>query len=103
MDIHDTSSRAYSLQVQADCSVQRLSVGIPVEDWFKFVSCPHYFAEVLIYCSLLLVEWGSFAMVFPCVFVLSVLILSARQMHSWYCSKFDDYPRSRKRIFPYLF
>ena len=84
-------------------SAQNLYVGIPVGDWFEFVSCPHYLAEVLIYCSLVLVEWRSVAMLLPCVFVTCVLALSAHQMHGWYCSKFNDYPRNRNRIIPYLF
>lgn len=79
------------------------SVGIPVGDWFHLVSCPHYFAEVLIYCSAIVMERGSIAMMLPCLFVICVLTLSARQTHSWYCHKFDDYPRNRKRIFPFLF
>ena len=42
-------------------------------------------------------------MVAPCLFVILVLGLSARQMHSWYHNKFDDYPNNRKRIIPYIF
>ena len=80
-----------------------LGLGIPEGDWFQYVSCPHYFAEMLVYCSLLLVQWRGAAMVFPCVFVVCVLTLNARQMHSWYCSNFPDYPTNRKRIVPYVF
>ena len=83
--------------------LQNVGVGIPEGDWFQFVSCPHYFAEILIYCSLALVEWRSGVMLLPCLFVASVLSLSARQAHSWYCSKFDNYPRRRKMIIPYVF
>lgn len=92
-----------NLQSVYEQSTQESRVGIPVGDWFHLVSCPHYFAEVLIYCSMLLMERGSVAMMFPCLFVITVLTLSARQMHSWYCYKFDDYPRNRKIIFPFLF
>lgn len=92
-----------NLQSVYEQSAQKSRLGIPVGDWFHLVSCPHYFAEVLVYCSVVLMEWGSIVMMFPCVFVITVLTLSARQMHSWYCYKFDDYPRNRKRIFPFLF
>ena len=92
-----------SQPAQSDSSGQQLQLGIPEGDWFQHVSSPHYFAEVIIYCSLLLVEWGSTAMLLPCVFVVCVLTLRARQTHTWYCRKFDDYPKSRRIIFPYLF
>lgn len=92
-----------NLQSVYEQRIQKSNLGIPVGDWFHLVSCPHYFAEVLIYCSVVLMERGSVTMMYPCVFVIGVLTLSARQMHSWYCSKFDNYPRSRKRIFPFLF
>jgi 3-oxo-5-alpha-steroid 4-dehydrogenase 3 len=82
---------------------QTLRVGIPHGDWFALVSCPHYLAEILIYCSLLVVQAGSLTMLLPCSFVAFVLGLSARQMHSWYLDKFDDYPKNRKRIIPYIF
>lgn len=78
------------------------SVGIPKGGWFELVSSPHYTAEIVIYSSLLLLEWDSMTMVCPCAFVLIVLSLSARQMHSWYCRKFDDYPTERKIIIPYI-
>ena len=82
---------------------QTLRVGIPHGDWFALVSCPHYLAEILIYCSLLVVQAGSLTMLLPCSFVAFVLGLSARQMHSWYLDKFEDYPKNRKRIIPYIF
>ena len=100
---HRTRARDSCSKPRTVCSAQNLHVGLPVGDWFQFVSCPHYSAEVLIYWSLMLVEWGSTAMLLPCVFVVCVLSLSAHQMHGWYCSKFNDYPRNRKRIIPCLF
>ena len=80
-----------------------LGVGIPEGDWFRLVSCPHYTAEIIIYGSLLLLQAGSVGTVLPCLFVGIVLSLSARQMHSWYHEKFEDYPKDRKRIIPYIF
>lgn len=78
-------------------------VGMPEGDWFQFVSCPHYLAEILIYCSLVLVEWESGVLVLPALFVFSVLTLSARQTHNWYRCKFDNYPSNRRSIIPYVF
>lgn len=80
--------------------------GLPDGDWFTHVSSPHYFAEVLIYGALLLVECGTSmtsALWLPWTFVVGILTLSARQTHTWYLDKFEDYPESRKIIFPFFY
>ena len=83
----------------------RESYGRPDGDWFELVSCPHFFAEILIYVSLLLccvwtVAWSSWWLVV--VQVTSTLGLSARQAHEWYQRKFDDYPKDRRAIIPWV-
>ncbi|XP_011627227.1 polyprenol reductase 2 isoform X2 [Amborella trichopoda] len=50
---------------------------IPHGDWFEFVSCAHYLAEIV-----------------------SNLTLAALETHNWYLRKFDDYPRTRYAIIP---
>lgn len=79
--------------------------GLPTGDWFCYVSCPHLFAEILIYLSLLLCQvWSEAACSWwlTVVHVTSSLFLSARQMHAWYRSKFEDYPKNRTSLFPGL-
>lgn len=81
----------------------RGSYGLPQGDWFEYVSCPHYFAEVLLYLGILLVFvvddlWTPWWLV--AVFTVSTLTLSARQVHEWYKEKFEDYPETRKALFP---
>ena len=79
--------------------------GMPVGDWFYYISCPHLFAEILIYLSLLVCQLLSEV---ACSWWLVVghvtcsLFLSARQMHSWYQLKFEDYPKNRTSLFPGL-
>lgn len=75
---------------------------IPRGDWFELVSSPHYLAEVLIYASLVLFTGGhnpGFFLVL--VFTILVLLLSARQAHDWYLSKFENYPK-RCVMFPWM-
>ena len=78
---------------------------MPVGDWFRYVSCPHLFAEILIYVALLLCQLFSEP---ACSWWLVVghmtgsLYLSARQMHNWYLEKFEDYPKNRTSLFPGL-
>lgn len=82
-----------------------MSYGRPDGDWFELVSCPHYFAEILIYVSVLLCcvwteVWSCWWLVV--VYVVSTLGLSARQAHSWYQQKYEDYPKHRRAIIPWL-
>ena len=77
--------------------------GMPAGDWFYYVSCPHLFAEILIYLSLLLCQvWSEVASSWWLVVahVTCSLFLSARQMHRWYQNKFEDYPKNRTSLFP---
>lgn len=101
---HPTTPEGHKKMTDHSRKQLNVTLGIPDGDWFQVVSCPHYFAEILIYCSPLLLEWGvATMMLFPCLFVVCLLTLSARQMHSWYINKFSDYPCNRKRIIPYVF
>lgn len=77
----------------------------PDGDWFEWVSCPHFFAEILIYVAMLLCfvvsdVWSAWWLVV--VYVVSTLSLSARQMHIWYLQKFEDYPTQRRAIIPWI-
>jgi hypothetical protein len=77
--------------------------GQPTGDWFYYVSCPHLFAEILIYLSLLVcLVWSELACYWWLVVahVTCSLFLSARQMHNWYRNKFEDYPKNRTSLFP---
>lgn len=79
--------------------------GMPSGDWFYYVSCPHLFAEILIYIALLVCQVFSEVACswwLVVIHVTSSLYLSARQMHSWYQQKFEDYPKNRKSLFPGL-
>ena len=75
---------------------------IPHGDWFEYVSSPHYLAEILIYCSFLLVH-QSLYFVLILLFTIQNLSLSATVTHKWYIKKFKQYPTSRYRILPLLY
>ncbi|XP_066345700.1 polyprenol reductase 1-like isoform X2 [Miscanthus floridulus] len=76
---------------------------IPCGDWFSRVSCPHYLAELVIYCGMLIASGGSDISVwFLYLFVITNLSFAAVQTHKWYLQKFEDYPRSRYAIIPFV-
>lgn len=106
------SASSYLLKVSKEVNHKQLSngtentslkYGMPNGDWFYYVSCPHLFAEILIYLSLLVCHvWSEVACSWWLVVghVTCSLFLSARQMHGWYHHKFEDYPKSRTSLFP---
>ncbi|XP_035405791.1 polyprenol reductase [Cygnus atratus] len=81
-----------------------LSHSIPFGDWFERVSCPHYFAELLIYVSMAItlgldnVTWW-----FVVMYVLFNQALAAVLCHEFYQKKFTSYPKHRKAFVPFVF
>ncbi|GMI83562.1 Polyprenol reductase 2 [Hibiscus trionum] len=77
---------------------------IPKGDWFEIVSCPHYLAEIVIYVGLVVASGGTDMTIWLLLaFVVENLGFAAAETHRWYLGKFEDYPRSRFAIIPFLF
>lgn len=77
---------------------------IPHGDWFEYVSCPHYFAEIVIYAGILVASGGSdITLWLLFMFVVANLFLAAAETQRWYCRKFDNYPQSRRAIIPFIY
>ena len=77
---------------------------IPFGDWFEMVSCPHYFAELLIYISMA-VTFGlkNFSWWLVVMYVFFNQAVSAVLCHEYYQSNFQHYPTCRKAYIPFLF
>ena len=74
---------------------------IPHGFLFRWISCPNLFGE--------LVEWLGFAIMTWClpswsffVWTFANLVPRAIAHHKWYLKKFENYPKDRKAIFPFL-
>ncbi|CEM11568.1 unnamed protein product [Vitrella brassicaformis CCMP3155] len=74
---------------------------MPTGALFEYVSCANYFGESL--------EWSGYALAAGSLPALSFAVYTwsflgprALQQHGWYRAKFDDYPKSRKAIIPWL-
>ncbi|XP_023729414.1 polyprenol reductase 2 [Lactuca sativa] len=77
---------------------------IPNGDWFEYVSSPHYTAEIVIYGGLVMASGGSdFSLWLLFAFVVANLVFAAMETQKWYHQKFDDYPRNRCIIFPFVY
>lgn len=77
------------------------SYGIPRGGLYHWVSCPNYLGEMLIWVGWAIATW-SLAGVSFAVFTAANLLPRAMAIHNWYQNQFDDYPPSRKAVFPYL-
>lgn len=97
---------------------------IPSGRFFHFISCPHYFFEILIYISLIyslrcnstcdyeisspyrffsISNISHYKHIALLLWVITNLFISAARNHDWYISKFGNtYPTHRKRLIPYV-
>lgn len=73
---------------------------IPYGGGFRWVSCPNYLGEILIWAGWALATWSVPGLLFL-LFTCANLIPRARQNHAWYRERFADYP-DRKALFPGL-
>lgn len=83
------------------------SYSLPSRGWFRYVTCPHYFAEVLVYVSfaiLLAQEQVQGNRHFVVLFwVASNLTLSALTNLKWYKDNLPaEIMKGRKAIFPFI-
>lgn len=76
---------------------------IPTGGLFELVSCPHYLAEVVIYCGLVLATGGQLLPLLMLVWVAVNLVLAAGATHKWYRRRFKAYPPARKALIPFVF
>ena len=100
--------------------IVRVQYKIPQGGWFEHVSGPHYFAEIMLYFGLVVVRRFALSQLyvarcnrnltirdFPCrltwVWVTTNLLITARRTHQWYRTKFDNYPKQRKALVPFLY
>jgi len=74
---------------------------IPKGGIFEYVSCANYAGEILEWLAYS-VACKNFAAVSFLSFTLSNLIPRALCHHKWYSQKFEDYPKRRKAVIPFL-
>lgn len=75
---------------------------IPVGGGFNYVSNPSYLGELIAWFGFALATWSPGGLF---IFLISFANLFPRAIatHKWYQKKFEDYPKERKIIFPYIF
>ncbi|KAM8841158.1 3-oxo-5-alpha-steroid 4-dehydrogenase 1 isoform 2-T2 [Spinachia spinachia] len=75
---------------------------IPTGGMFEYVSGANFLGEIA--------EWAGFALAGRCIHssafaIFTTVVLGSRAVahHKWYLAKFEDYPKHRKALVPFLF
>lgn len=77
---------------------------LPNNEWFELVSGPHYLAKILIVTSLgIVLGRGCTTWYLLSAFIITNQLYLAHGTHNLYLQKFENYPKHRKVIIPYLF
>lgn len=76
---------------------------VPEGDWFQYLSSPNLSAEVLIYLSLTILMWQNQTWWFLMYWVIVNQGENMLLTHWWYKEKFDNFPKTRKAVFPFLY
>jgi 3-oxo-5-alpha-steroid 4-dehydrogenase 1 len=74
---------------------------IPKGGLFRYVTNPSYFTEILFFIGFAIATW-SLGAVFVLVVTAANLIPRAFHSHRWYQEKFEDYPKERKVLIPFV-
>lgn len=74
---------------------------IPRGGLFRRISCPNLFGEKLEWIGFAVLCWNPAAFSFA-LWTWANLLPRALAHHRWYHEKFDDYPKSRKAVIPFV-
>ena len=72
---------------------------IPQGGFYKWVSAPNYFGEIVEWIGWAIATWSVAGLSFA-VYVVANLAPRALSNHRWYHEKFSDYPRERRALIP---
>ena len=74
---------------------------IPNGGLFNYISCPNYFGEILEWLGFMLIAWNLPAVTFF-IWTFSNLIPRSLNHHKWYLDNFENYPKNRKAVIPFV-
>jgi 3-oxo-5-alpha-steroid 4-dehydrogenase 1 len=73
--------------------------GVPQGGLYRWVSCPNYLGEIMIWTGWAIATWSLPGLVFA-FWTAANLIPRAHAHHVWYKQRFTDYPSRRKALLP---
>ena len=91
----ETDSRLISLRKEKE------GYSIPQGWLFKWISCPNHFGEIVEWIGFALVAWSVPAVTFA-MWTFCNLVPRALNHHDWYHENFEEYPKKRRAVIPWL-
>jgi 3-oxo-5-alpha-steroid 4-dehydrogenase 1 len=74
---------------------------IPYGGLFEYVSAANLAAEILEWFGFAIACWSLPALTFAC-FTFFNTAPRGRSHHKWYIEKFEEYPKNRKAVIPFI-
>ena len=74
---------------------------IPQGFMYKYVSFPNYLGEIIEWTAFAIMTWSLAGFSFM-IWTMANLVPRAIAGHKWYIKKFQNYPKDRKAIFPFI-
>jgi protein-S-isoprenylcysteine O-methyltransferase Ste14 len=96
----------FAMHSRADATLRRLRLAgqgyqVPQGGWYRYISCPNYFGEIVEWGGWALATWSPGSLAFF-LWTIGNLLPRALAHHRWYRHTFPDYPQERKAIIPFL-
>ncbi len=97
----------FSINVHADGVLRELRPAgsteyrIPKGGLYQFVSCPNYLGEIVEWGGWALATWSLAGTSFA-VYTAANLLPRALSHHAWYHDTFEDYPKARRAVLPFV-
>jgi steroid 5-alpha-reductase/3-oxo-5-alpha-steroid 4-dehydrogenase 1 len=97
----------YAINRHADRTLIRLRAPgetgykIPRGGLYEHISCPNYFGEIIEWTGFAIATWSLPGLAFA-LYTAANVGPRALSHHRWYREKFEDYPRERKALIPFV-
>lgn len=82
-------------------SIFRQEYSIPQGGLYRWISCPNYLGEIIMWSGWAVSTWSPVAAAFS-LWTVANLVPRARSHHQWYQQNFTDYPSERRAIIPWI-
>jgi 3-oxo-5-alpha-steroid 4-dehydrogenase 1 len=98
----------YTINIYSDQLLRKLrnpgenTYKIPYGGFFKYISSPNYFGEILEWIGWAIATWSLPGAAFA-LFTIANLSPRAFSNHRWYIDNFPDYPKKRKALIPFIY
>jgi protein-S-isoprenylcysteine O-methyltransferase Ste14 len=98
----------YAINIYSDSKLRQLrkpgefSYKIPYGGFFRYISSPNYFGEIIEWIGWAVATWSLPGLAFA-VFTIANLMPRALSNHKWYLENFPDYPKDRKALIPFIY